>query len=179
MRLTIIATLVATLTLAACTPEQLATYERVTGIRLDASLVDLPDVPIRLADGREVMPDGSVTPVPVAPAGSKCPQHYAASLVAGWAVTDWPKLDHVMYRESRCNPGVYNGKGRDNSYGLMQLNMLAHRGWVRPLVDGNFDRLYDPVTNLRIGRTLYFKAQQAYGCGWQPWKTTKQASWCN
>jgi len=170
MRLTIIA-LVATLTLAACTPEQLATYERVTGIRLDASLVDLPDVPIRLGDGREVMPDGSVTPVPVAPAGSKCPQHYAASLVAGWGVTDWPKLDRIMYRESRCNASVVNNNARtkDASRGLTQLNLLAHRGWISPLVGGDFDRLYDPGTNLRVARVLYNR------CGWGPWT---KPYWC-
>lgn len=178
MRLTIIA-LVATLTLAACTPEQLATYERETGIRLDASLVELPDVPIRLADGREVMPDGSVTATPVAPAGSRCPQHFAASLVAGWSVTDWPKLDYIMYRESRCDPRVHNTRGRDDSYSLAQVNMKAHRRWVMPLIDNDLSRLFDPTTNLRIARRLYEMAQQTYGCGWQPWKTTKQASWCD
>lgn len=175
MRSTIVA-LVATLTLAACTPEQLATYERETGIRLDASLIDMPDVPIRLADGREVLTDGSVTAEPIAPAGSKCPQHYGAALGAGWAVTDWERLDYVMWRESRCNPRVHNPVGRDDSYGLMQINMKAHRSWVRPLVDGDLNRLYDPSTNLRIGRILWERAGQ-YGCPWKPW-TTRNTAWC-
>lgn len=171
--------LVATLALSACTPEQLDSIEAATGADLSAARADLlalPDVPIRLADGREILPSGAISAVPVAPAGSRCPQFFGIALGAGWPASDWQRLDYVMWRESRCNPGVYNGKGRDNSYGLMQLNMLAHRGWVGPLVGGNFSLLFDPATNLGIARELFRRAG-SYGCPWRPW-TTRSTAWC-
>jgi hypothetical protein len=61
----------------------------------------------------------------------------------------------------------------------MQVNLKAHRSWVRPIVGGDWSRLYDPVTNLSVARILYFRAQDWIGCGWQPWRTTKQSHWCN
>lgn len=175
-----LAALAAALTLTACTPEQLATWTAETGIRLDArteaELLALPDVPGRLPDGRTLLVDGRVTG-PVAPAGSKCPEHYAAALAAGWPASDWERLDHIIWRESRCIPTAHNPRGRDDSYGILQLNMKAHRGWVRPLVGNDFSRLFDPATNLRIGRTLYDMAIEHYGCGWRPW-TTRSTRWC-
>lgn len=123
-------------------------------------------------------PDPAASPTSAtAPAGSRCGEHYAAALQAGWPASDWKRLDHIMWRESRCQPGVHNGKGRDDSYGLIQLNMKAHRSWVGPLVDWDFTRLYDPVTNLEVGRQIYDKAVGYWDCGWRPW-TTRSARWC-
>lgn len=157
---------------AACTPIQLQQFSEVTGVTFDAQteqdLLALPDAPMRVNNGM-IHPDGTYEQY-VAPAGSKCPQWYDEAMSAGWTHTDWSKLDRVIWRESRCDNTVYNGRGRDNSYGLMQLNMLAHRGWVGPLVGWDFNRLYDPVTNFTIARELYNKARSAYGCGWQPWR---------
>ena len=114
-----------------------------------------------------------------APDGSKCPQHYAAAMQAGWSPEQWPKVDFIIWRESRCNPRAYNGRGRDNSFGLMQLNMKAHKSWVGPFVGWDFSVLYDPMTNLAFAKALYDRAQKMYGCGFQPWRTTKQRHWCN
>lgn len=114
-----------------------------------------------------------------APDGSRCPQHYAAAMAAGWKASHWSKIDFIMWRESRCNPRAYNGRGRDNSFGLMQLNMRAHKSWVGPFVGWDFSVLYDPITNLAFGKALYDRARQMYGCGFQPWRTTKQRHWCN
>jgi len=114
-----------------------------------------------------------------APAGSRCPQHYNAAMAAGWTHAQWSKIDFIMWRESRCIPTAYNGRGRDNSYGLMQLNMKAHRSWVGPLVGWDFTQLYNPTTNLRVAKQLYDRARPMFGCGFQPWKTTKQRHWCN
>lgn len=113
-----------------------------------------------------------------APAGSKCGQWFDEALEAGWSADQWPILDAIMWRESRCQPDVYNGRGRDKSYGLLQLNVRAHRSWVRPLVDGDFTRLWDPVTNLTVGRALFDRAEQQMGCGWKPWVTRKTRGWC-
>lgn len=114
-----------------------------------------------------------------APAGSKCPQHYHAALRAGWSNAHWSKLDYIMWRESRCKPTVHNTKGRDNSYGLLQLNMKAHKSWVKPIVQGNYTALFNAEVNLRVGKALYDRAKKMFGCGFQPWKTTKQKHWCN
>lgn len=106
-----------------------------------------------------------------APSGSKCPQHYAAAIRAGWKPGDWRKLDSIMWRESRCKPTATNNNRRtaDASRGLVQLNLLAHRSWIGPLVGWNFDNLYHPETNLRVARVLYEK------CGWGPWT---RPYWC-
>lgn len=163
--------------LSACTPVQLDVWTQITGNPVSSetrqTLLDQPDYPLRLADGRSINADGSVTPP------GKCSHHYAAAMRAGWSPDQWSKLDVIMWRESRCFPTAYNGRGRDDSYGLLQLNMKAHRKWVSPLVGGDLSRLYDAETNLRVGKELFDKARAAYGCGFQPWKTTKQRDWCN
>lgn len=60
------ATLVAALLFAACTPEQLATYQNLTGDRLsperEATMLALEDHPMKMADGAVIELDGSVTP---------------------------------------------------------------------------------------------------------------------
>lgn len=106
-----------------------------------------------------------------APAGSKCPQHYHAAMAAGWRPGEWRKLDAIMWRESRCKPTAVNNNARtrDRSRGLVQLNLLAHRSWIGPMVGWNFDALYQPETNLRVARHLYEQ------CGWGPWT---RPYWC-
>ena len=106
-----------------------------------------------------------------APSGSKCPQHYGAAIAAGWTPNEWRKLDSIMWRESRCKATAVNNnrRTRDASRGLVQLNLLAHRSWIGPLVGWNFDNLYHPETNLRVARALYEK------CGWGPWT---RPYWC-
>ena len=157
--------------LASCTPIQLEKYSEKTGINFTQEQIDLltslPDKSIEVG-ADTIHPNGKVE-TSSAPSGSKCPEHYDEAMQAGWSPNDWSKLDKIIWRESRCQPDVYNGRGRDNSYGLMQLNMKAHRKWVGPLVDWDFTRLYDPLTNLTIARELYNKAEAHYGCGWKPW----------
>lgn len=167
-------------TLMACTPEQID-YLRQSGVEVssetEAALLALDDHDL-LVGANIVTPEGNVIESR-APSGSRCPQHYNAALNAGWSKSQWSKIDYIMWRESRCKPTAYNGKGRDNSYGLMQLNMKAHKGWVGPIVGWDFTKLYNPSTNLRVAKNLYDRAKKAYGCGFQPWKTTKQRHWCN
>ena len=117
------------------------------------------------------------TPTPTSTTTDRCPQYRQVALDAGWSETDWPRLDAIIWRESRCTPSVHTVAKRDDSYGLMQLNMRAHRSWVRPLVGGDFARLFDPATNLAVARQLFGMAQTTYGCGWQPWQTRK-TRWC-
>jgi len=155
----------------ACTPEQIATWEQLSGQNIPADLesqiIAAPDQAYSTQWGI-IEVDGRVTSY-AAPAGSRCPQFYDEAIRAGWSPSQWKRIDYIIFRESRCTPSVYNGKGRDNSYGLMQLNMKALKSWVGPMVDWDFTRLYDPYTNLRIGRVLYGKAASMWGCGWKPW----------
>lgn len=73
----------------------------------------------------------------------------------------------VSYRESGCNPRAYNGRGADDSYGLLQLNTegalwgeLKRRCGLTTK-----DSLFDPVTNIKCAGTLY----RVYGL--RPWRT--------
>lgn len=189
MRSRILAAIAAALTLTACTPEQLATWTAETGIRLDArteaDLLALPDIPGRLPDGRTLHVDGKVTG-PVAPAGSKCPQHYATALRAGWPASDWARLDHVMWRESRCQPTVWNRNDpMSGSRGVTQINGF----WCKPTryypegymqqvsVLNTCEDLFDPEVNLRAARAIYDYGIQRGQCPWKPW-TTRSTRWC-
>lgn len=93
---------------------------------------------------------------------------HQTALDAGWAEGEWRWLACVIWRESRGDPSVFNGRGRDQSYGLLQLNMRAHAGWVGPLVEGDYSRLFDPAINLTVGRSLYEQA------GPGPWRTRRK-----
>jgi len=122
----------------------------------------------------------TMTTVPTATATTdKCPEWHDEALAAGWTEDQLPIVDAIMWRESRCKPGVHNKRGRDNSYGLMQLNMRAHKSWVRPMVDGDFTLLFDPTTNLAVAKALYDRAEEQSGCGWKPWVTRKTRGWCS
>lgn len=73
----------------------------------------------------------------------------------------------VSYRESRCNARAYNGRGADESYGLLQINTKGSL-WSelkRRCGLTSKDSLFDPVTNVRCGGILY----RVYGL--RPWRT--------
>jgi hypothetical protein len=114
----------------------------------------------------------TTTAAQLVPSSARCPQWWDEAQAAGWPEWSLPRIDYVMWRESRCLPTAHNPRPPDDSYGLVQLNMRAHRSWVGPLVNWDFNRLFDPTTNLRTARRLFDMAQQAYGCGWQPWQTS-------
>lgn len=101
--------------------------------------------------------------VPVGGSSKRCPIYEALALSVGWPAAHVEKLSYVMWRESRCDPRAHNSRYPDDSYGLIQLNMRAHKNWVGPLVDWDFTRLFDPATNLRVGLLLWQKN------GWDPW----------
>lgn len=157
--------------LMGCTPLQVDRLEEIYGIdipaKVEREMIAAPNVRVTTPKGW-LNVDGSLTPY-IPPAGSRCPMHFGAAMQAGWAEADWPRLDYIIWRESRCQAQAHNPHGRDNSYGLLQLNMRAHAGWVAPIVEWDFTRLWSPVTNLTVGRLLFHKAHDAYGCGWQPW----------
>lgn len=70
----------------------------------------------------------------------------------------------IAEAESGGNPKAHNPVGRDNSYGLWQINMKAHS--TAELGIASNEALYDPVTNakamVKISRS---------GATWSPWTT--------
>lgn len=102
-----------------------------------------------------------------------CATFFALAMDAGWTWNDWPTLSRIMWRESRCLPDAYNGRGRDRSYGLVQLNTRGGLwdqpiGWGAPALRElcgltTREDLFEPFTNLACARKLYEIR------GWKPW----------
>ena len=92
-----------------------------------------------------------------------CPQWEAEAIAQGWPLDQLDRLDHVMWRESRCLPEAHNGADppKYGSRGLMQINGF----WVYRL-ELDADRLYEPAYNLRVALLAYSSS------GWSPWGIT-------
>ncbi len=86
---------------------------------------------------------------------------------AGFAGDDLNIAVAVALAESGGNPRAYNGVGRDNSYGLWQINMIGSLGPARRKQFGlsSNDQLYDPATNARAAYAI------KKGSGWSAWTT--------
>ena len=103
-------------------------------------------------------------PVPAEATGDRCPQWRAAALAAGWTPAQWRTLDRIMWRESKCRPKAYNGRHRDRSFGLLQINTkgylwAGHQG-VRDLCGARVHRpsdLFQPTLNLWCAKQLHRK----------------------
>jgi hypothetical protein len=74
-------------------------------------------------------------------------------------------FDKVMWRESRCQASAYNGRHRDRSYGLLQINTKGALWGELKRRCGltSKDQLFDPRTNVRCAAQLY----KVYGK--KPW----------
>jgi hypothetical protein len=95
---------------------------------------------------------------------------YNAAIAAGWTEEQWPRLACIIYRESRGEPDALNIGPVDNSYGLIQANMLAHRKLALDTFGSNYRTiLHDGPSNLYFGRILFDLAVGYYGDGWRPW----------
>lgn len=86
---------------------------------------------------------------------------------AGFTGKDVDIAVAVALAESGGNPRAYNGKDRDRSYGLWQINMIGGMGPDRRKALGisSNDALFDPATNARAARMVW-KSQ-----GWNGWTT--------
>jgi hypothetical protein len=72
----------------------------------------------------------------------------------------------IAEAESGGNPKSYNGKGRDNSYGLWQINMHPGAHTLAELGLTSNDQLFDPVTNAKAMVKISHS-----GANWGPWST--------
>jgi len=112
-------------------------------------------------------PEGAMVRPPV---DAKCPQWWNLATQEGWSRSLLPKLDKIMWRESRCSLYAINKDDPNKgSWGLMQVNgfwvkYLSSRGILERLRD-----LQDPSTNLRSALAIYNYADARHGNGWGPW----------
>ena len=104
-----------------------------------------------------------------------CPQWEAEAVRQGWPVDQLNRLDHIMWRESRCLPDAHNADDPGSgSYGLLQLNSFWCSpsrfwpdGWLQTHVGiDSCDDLFHPATNLRAALFVYNNS------GWNPWSST-------
>lgn len=97
------------------------------------------------------------------------PQIAAYAYMAG--VTDLVPLARataIAIAESGGNTQAHNGRGRDDSYGLWQINMYGDMGPARRTQFGitSNSQLYDPAVNARAMFHI-----SGGGKNWQPWST--------
>tara|TARA_R110002049_G_scaffold104221_3_gene250649 strand:- start:222 stop:1118 length:897 start_codon:yes stop_codon:yes gene_type:complete len=81
----------------------------------------------------------------------------------GFDPKDAPLVARIAMGESSGNPTAFNGVGRDQSYGLMQINMLGEMGPERRAQFGisSNEQLNDPLTNMKAAHAIY--KQQGWG----------------
>lgn len=90
-------------------------------------------------------------------------------LSVGFPSTVATQMTAVALKESGGNPAAYNGVGRDNSYGLTQINMYGNLGPARLQQCGltSASQLLDPTTNatcaFRIWNGSAANLDQAWG----------------
>lgn len=101
---------------------------------------------------------------PAGGGGHRCPQY--VYLLVRYSLPVW-FFDPVMYRESRCQPDAYNGRNRDRSYGLLQINTKGDLwGELQRRCGLSYrEQLFNPDINIRCASRLY----AAYGT--RPWRT--------
>lgn len=109
----------------------------------------------------------------VIPSSARCPEWWSLAKRVGWKTSLLPKLDYVIWKESRClSSAFFKGDPNGGSHGLTQINGF----WCRPsryypngylqdaaVLDSCKD-LYVPKTNLRAALIVF-----EYANGWSPW----------
>ena len=81
----------------------------------------------------------------------------------GFSQEEAPLVAKIAMGESSGDPTAFNGEGRDQSYGLMQINMLGEMGPERRAQFGisSNEALNDPLTNMKAAHAIY--KQQGWG----------------
>lgn len=84
----------------------------------------------------------------------------------GWPEHTLATLQHIIQRESGCNPDAYADRPStlDNSRGLLQINAYGSLAdGIRRLCGIEPETLFNPAVNLTCGLTYY------QTMGWRPW----------
>tara|TARA_R110002012_G_scaffold282840_1_gene472676 strand:- start:841 stop:1707 length:867 start_codon:yes stop_codon:yes gene_type:complete len=128
--------------------------------------------------GKTVQATGSGIPAYSPPEGGKTyskSELQTLAIQGGFTPEEAPLVSRIAMGESSGKSTAFNGKGRDQSYGIMQINMLGDMGPERRAqfgISSNED-LYDPLTNMKAAHSIY--KQQ----GWEAWGAYTNGSYQN
>jgi len=100
----------------------------------------------------------------VLPEGTPCAEWAPLARQVGWADGDIPQLLRILWKESRCQPGAWNGADA----GLTQINQI-HSEWLAQLGLSHPDAMFEPANNLWFALQLFEGREKAGKCGWKPW----------
>jgi len=163
----------AAIVIAGCTPAQIATLQQLRGPITEAdqaTLEAMPDAPVRV-DNQILQLDGTLTPIPEELMSARERFDLAVSRTS-WATRPdlHRKLWCVVGRETGGTyfQRAHNGRGADNSFGWLQINMKGRLGPARMAAFGlsSYEDLFIPEVNLAAGWELFRAA------GWSPWAST-------
>lgn len=116
--------------------------------------------------------------LPPAPADAKCGGFWNLAREIGWQEEHLPKLDYVIWKESRCTTNAFNAKDPNGgSAGLTQINYFwtsktryYPRGYLQTQnVLRDKSELFDARTNLAAALVIFDYSEEVNGCGWKPW----------
>lgn len=120
----------------------------------------------------------SLLATPAQADGFKCPKAMALALQAGFRKSDLPKLDYIIYRESRCRPeAVGHNRRKDGTiwssdYGLTQINGYSWITYLRnKKIVSKSSELLKPLSNLRAAKALYDYSKKEGLDPWYQWRT--------
>jgi hypothetical protein len=89
----------------------------------------------------------------------KCGEWRDLAISVGWPESEWPTLSEIIWRESRCEAGAWNGWDA----GLTQINQI-HREWLSQMGFSHPEDMFNPENN------LYFAWRLWDTSGWKPWR---------
>jgi hypothetical protein len=94
----------------------------------------------------------------------QCGEWHDLALKVGWPSSEWSRLGHILYRESRCTPSAWNG----HDAGLAQINQI-HTAWAKEMGMAFPTDLFIPANNLYFAYRLWASREEKGLCGWKPW----------
>ena len=89
----------------------------------------------------------------------KCGEWHDLAIQVGWPEEEWPRLQEIIWRESRCDPNAWNGADA----GLVQINRV-HQTWLTDFGWSFPDDMFIPEKNLTFALALWKSS------GWKPWR---------
>lgn len=89
----------------------------------------------------------------------KCGEYHDLAIKVGWPEEEWPRLQEVIWRESRCTTEAWNG----HDAGLTQINQI-HSKWLLDFGWSHPNDMFDPEKNLTFALRLWETS------GWKPWR---------
>lgn len=88
-----------------------------------------------------------------------CGEYHDLAIKVGWPEEEWPRLQQVMWRESRCTTEAWNGADA----GLTQINQI-HSQWLSDMGWSHPNDMFNPEYNLTFALRLWETS------GWKPWR---------